>query len=634
MATQRFVKRRALRLETLEPRTCLAAGVDLDCATIETLFQRDSLTGSRWTQLTFTEAATGFRASDAGSTFGSALDLGQLSGSRQLAGSVGGRDTSDVMRFTLAGDTSVSIGLSGLRGDIDLFLYNSGGQRIAISDRGGASSESISASLTAGVYYIVVAPWRRASSSYLLSTSATPVEPPTPPGPDPPTPTSPVAPFADVAYYGGSNEWNLNSINAPEAWAQGYTGEGAVVAVVDTGVDLNHPDLVNQFWVNIDEIAGNGLDDDHNGFVDDVRGWDFAGGDDTPDDGNGHGTHVAGTIAAQRNGFGATGVAPDATIMPVRVLGDNGSGTAQAVAAGIRYAAQNGADIINLSLGGALSTVIQSAIQFAQQLNVLVVAAAGNEYASTPGYPARFSATLSNVLSVGAHSSSNQIAAFSNDVGASGAVQVDAPGVGVYSTYAPDRYGTLSGTSMATPHVAGLAALALSANQNLTASALRTLIVNGANRVIGGSDARGGINAALSVALAAAGQVSASAMSASAQSASTGQAISLRRFALASATAGGVLPFVPAPSARDASPVPVLHHVALSARHDSLLAARDRAIVDAYSANELADHRFAAASRAEPDEWSDLRIRERPGDDFGQRAADEFFSLDWDLEPA
>jgi hypothetical protein len=80
--------------------------------------------------------------------------------------------------------------------------------------------------------------------------------------------------------------------------------------------------------------------------------------------------------------------------------------------------------------------------------------------------------------------------------------------------------------------------------------------------------------------------------------------------------------------------VPVLHHVALSARHDSLLAARDRAIVDAYSANELADHRFAAASRAEPDEWSDLRIRERPGDDFGQRAADEFFSLDWDLEPA
>lgn len=319
---------------------------------------------------------------------------------------------------------------------------------------------------------------------------------------------TPVTAFPDVAYYGSSSDWNLNSINAPEAWAQGYTGQGVVVAVVDTGVDLSHPDLFSQIWVNADEIAGNGIDDDGNGYIDDRNGWDFSSGDNNPDDANGHGTHVAGTIAAEKNGTGATGVAPDATIMPVRVLSANGSGSDSGVAAGIRYAAANGADIINLSLGGGFSSVIQSAIQYAQQLNVLVIVAAGNESAAIPSYPARHSATFTNVLSVGAYSSSNAIASFSNDVGTSGAVQVDGPGVNIYSTYYNDRYATLSGTSMATPHVAGLAALALSANNSLSAAQLRTLIVNGATRVISGSDSRGGINAAVTVALAAAGQTS------------------------------------------------------------------------------------------------------------------------------
>ena len=314
-----------------------------------------------------------------------------------------------------------------------------------------------------------------------------------------------------MAYYGGNNEWNLNSINAPESWAQGYTGEGVVVAVIDTGVDWDHPDLVSQIWVNADEVAGNGIDDDRNGYVDDVRGWDFASSDNNPDDGNGHGTHVAGIIAADNNGTGATGVAYDASIMAVRVLGSDGSGTESAVAAGIRYAAQNGADIINLSLGGSFSSVIYAALQYAASLNVLVVAAAGNEYASTPSNPARSSATLSNVISVGAYSSSNSLASFSNDVGSSGAVQVDAPGVNVYSTYLNGRYATFSGTSMAAPHVAGLAALALSANSTLTASQLRTAIVNGTTRVISGSDSQGGINAAVTVALAETGQVSTSA---------------------------------------------------------------------------------------------------------------------------
>lgn len=487
--------------------------------------------------------ASAVHASEAGSTMSTAYDVGILSSSQSLGGSVGGFDPSDVIKFTLTTQSSVTVGLSGLRSDIDLALYNSSGQRIGLSDKGGSASESISQTLSAGVYYVLVVPWRTASSSYTLSLSATATAPPasttpptttTPPATTTPTsPTSPVA-FPDVAYYGGANDWNLNSINAPEVWAQGYTGAGVTVAVVDTGVDMSNPELSNQIWVNVGEIAGNGIDDDHDGYVDDVHGWDFASNDSNPTDQNGHGTHVAGIIGADANGTGNTGVAPNATIMPVRVLDANGSGTLSAVAAGIRYAAQHGADIINLSLGGGFSSVIQTAIQYAQSLGVLVVAAAGNESASTPSYPARFAASLNNVISVGAYSSSNSIASFSNDVGSSGAVQVDAPGVSIYSTYLNDRYASLSGTSMATPHVAGLAALALSANPNLTAVQLRNVIVNGANHTIAGSDSAGGINAALTVALAVAGQTSASASSSSVAttSATVARAATVRRFSL------------------------------------------------------------------------------------------------------
>jgi subtilisin family serine protease len=231
--------------------------------------------------------------------------------------------------------------------------------------------------------------------------------------------------------------------------------------------------------------------------------------------------------------------------MPVRVLDANGSGTDTAVAAGIRFAAQHGANIINLSLGGGFSSTIYAALQYAQSLNVLVVAAAGNEAAPTPSNPADASATLSNVISVGAYDSSNRLAYFSNHVGNSGAVQVDSPGVNIYSTYAGNRYAYLSGTSMATPAVTGLAALALSANHALTASQLRSVIVNGADHLISGSDSRGGIDAALTVALARAGVTSASALSSSStQSATSGQAASLRRFSLSSTTSRDNAPMV------------------------------------------------------------------------------------------
>jgi subtilisin family serine protease len=211
---------------------------------------------------------------------------------------------------------------------------------------------------------------------------------------------------------------------------------------------------------------------------------------------------VAGTIAAANDGFGSTGVAFDATIMPVRVLDSGGAGSFIDVAAGIRYAVDNGAHVINLSLGGSYSSAVYSALTYAGEHGVFVAVAAGNDGAATPSYPAAFSAELTNVLSVGAHDANDATAWFSNGVGTSGAVQVAAPGVDIYSTFTGNRYGLLSGTSMATPHVAGLAALALSANPGLDPQTLRSLIVEGADRPITGSDSSGGINAAMAVASA------------------------------------------------------------------------------------------------------------------------------------
>lgn len=434
---------------------------------------------------------------DAGETFATAYDLGQVEQAPVVQGWVGWWDRRDVMRFSVAEESEVDIALEDLAADLDLRLYDGRGREVAASDQPAARSESIQATLQPGTFYLAVDPWYGAASRYTLAMEAEPLNPPA---------ESPTERLPDVPDFGGSNEWNLNAVNAPEAWEAGYTGDAVTVAVVDTGVDLDHPDLRSNVWENSSEIAGNGIDDDQNGFVDDVRGWDFAAGDNEPDDANGHGTHVAGSIAASLNGLGATGVAPEASVMPIRVLDAQGVGSGSDVASGIRYAAENGADIINLSFGGAFSSTIRSAVQYAGQLGSLVVAAAGNEGAKAPTYPAGFSAEASHVISAGAHSASDQIASFSNTVGHSEAVQVDGPGVDVFSTYVDGGYATLNGTSMAAPHVAGVAALTLSANPQLTAPQLRTLIADGAQRTITGSDAVGGIDAATTVATAVTGE--------------------------------------------------------------------------------------------------------------------------------
>ncbi|MDZ8029711.1 S8 family peptidase [Nostoc sp. DedSLP04] len=280
--------------------------------------------------------------------------------------------------------------------------------------------------------------------------------------------------FADVPDLGGNN-WGADLVKAPEVWAHGYTGKGVVVAVVDTGVDYNHEDLKNNIWTNSKEIAGNGIDDDGNGYVDDTYGWNFADQNNNTLDDNGHGTHVSGTIAGENNNYGVTGIAYDAKIMPVKALDSSGSGSYSSISKGIRYAVDNGANVINLSLGGGSSNrTLESAINYASSKGVIVVMAAGNDGDSSPDYPARYASKSG--IAVGAVDKNNNLADFSNRSGTNPIAYVTAPGVKVYSSVPNNQYATYSGTSMAAPHVAGIVALMLSANSNLTDAQVRQIV--------------------------------------------------------------------------------------------------------------------------------------------------------------
>jgi subtilisin len=280
--------------------------------------------------------------------------------------------------------------------------------------------------------------------------------------------------FADVPDLGGNN-WGADLVKAPEVWAQGYTGKGVVVAVIDTGVDYNHEDLKNNIWTNTKEIAGNGIDDDGNGYIDDNYGWNFADKNNNTLDNNGHGTHVSGTIAGENNNYGVTGIAYDAKIMPVKVLNESGSGSYSSISKGIRYAVDNGANVINLSLGGTSSNrTLESAINYASSKGVIVVMAAGNDGESSPDYPARYASKAG--IAVGAVDKNNNMADFSNRSGTNQISYVTAPGVKVYSSVPNNQYATYSGTSMATPHVAGVVALMLSANPSLTDAQVRQIV--------------------------------------------------------------------------------------------------------------------------------------------------------------
>jgi subtilisin family serine protease len=267
--------------------------------------------------------------------------------------------------------------------------------------------------------------------------------------------------------------WGLNNtgqtggtpdadIDAPEAWDI-ETGNNVIVGVIDTGVDWQHEDLAANIWTNPGEIPNNNIDDDNNGYVDDIRGWDFVNNDNNPMDDNGHGSHVSGTIAAVgNNGIGTVGVSWSAKIMGLKFLNSGGNGTDADAISAIEYATRNGARLTSNSWGsfGNFSQSLYDAIAAAGRAGILFVAAAGNspidnDTNPNPNYPSSYD--LDNIIAVAATDHNDRKADFS----AWGATSVDlgAPGVNILSTFPNNTYGTISGTSMATPHVSGAVSL-------------------------------------------------------------------------------------------------------------------------------------------------------------------------------
>ncbi len=274
--------------------------------------------------------------------------------------------------------------------------------------------------------------------------------------------------LSSVADLGG-NLWGVDNVNAPEVWNggsgfSGATGAGTTIAVIDTGVDLDHPEFSGRI----------------------VSGYDFVDGDSVADDGNGHGTHVAGTIAGANDGQGITGVAYDAKIMPLRVLDDDGYGWNSDIVSAILWAADEGADVINMSLGGGgYSQALADAIGYASDRGSVVVMAAGNSGGSSPENPA--TEAINHGIAVGAVDRNRSIAGFSNRAGNIQLDYVTAPGVNIYSAIPGGGYDTFNGTSMATPHVAGVAGLLKSHNSNLSASAVEDLLIGSASNSISSS---------------------------------------------------------------------------------------------------------------------------------------------------
>lgn len=303
-----------------------------------------------------------------------------------------------------------------------------------------------------------------------------------------------------------SQLWGLNSstdhdIDAPEAWNTTTGSASIVVGIIDTGVDYTHPDLAANIWTNPGEIAGNGIDDDRNGFVDDVHGYDFANNDGNPIDDNSHGTHVAGTIGAVgNNGVGVVGVNWTTSIMALKFLDSSGSGSTEDAIRAINYATMmKNSYGINVRVtnnswgGGGYSQTLYNAIAASGNAGMLFIAAAGNAGTnndSSPEYPASFN--LDCIISVAATNSTDTLASWS----CYGATSVDlaAPGVGIRSTIPNNQYASYDGTSMATPHVTGVVALAWAAAPSATAAQVRSAILSGVDRIstLSGKVATGG----------------------------------------------------------------------------------------------------------------------------------------------
>lgn len=288
-------------------------------------------------------------------------------------------------------------------------------------------------------------------------------------------------------------------IDAEDAWSLTTGSRNVVVAVIDTGVNYKHPDLANNMWVNEAEANGQpGVDDDGNGYIDDIHGYDFANKDGDPMDDHDHGSHCAGTIGAEgNNGIGVAGVNWKVRIMGIKFLSNTGGGTLEDAILSIDYATSMKVDVMSNSWGGGgYSENLKQAIERAQQAGILFVAAAGNARNNNdaqPSYPASYD--LDNVISVAAVDDKGRLASFSNYGKKS--VHIAAPGVNILSTNHSGRYMTMSGTSMATPHVSGVAALLLAYDGHLDYHQLKARLLNTARPLaqLRGKVAHGLLNA-------------------------------------------------------------------------------------------------------------------------------------------
>jgi thermitase len=287
--------------------------------------------------------------------------------------------------------------------------------------------------------------------------------------------------------WNGGPIWRLGKkgedINAEKAWGLTRGRSTIKIAVIDTGVDYDHPDLKNNILTNEIEFNGtDGVDDDGNGYIDDVYGYDFANNDGDPMDGHGHGTHCSGVIGATHNRSGIRGVMGKVKILPIKFLGDNGSGTLEGAVKAIDYAIKMKVHVMSNSWGGgAANQSLKEAIEAANKAGIIFVAAAGNssnDNDKKPSYPASYK--VENIVSVGSMDGNGKKSWFSNYGVKS--VHIFAPGSDILSTVKGKGYKKMSGTSMAAPFVSGAIGLLLTHEKNLSPVEIRDRLVKTAVR--------------------------------------------------------------------------------------------------------------------------------------------------------
>lgn len=287
-----------------------------------------------------------------------------------------------------------------------------------------------------------------------------------------------------------NKQWGFSnpnySINILDVWPRIVGKEPVVVAVLDMGINYNHPDLKNIVWKNTSEIPNNGIDDDNNGYVDDYQGWNFAENTNEIIDKDGHGSHISGIIAGEVNDIGITGVSPNIKIMALRVADDDGNYYISDVIAGIDYALNKGVKIFNFSFGN--NSYLQSIRDKMAESNALFICAAGNggtdqigdNNDTLPFYPASYD--LDNIISVASINSNGSLSLFSNY--GQNSVDIAAPGNNIYSSSLGTGYMIMSGTSMATPFVTGVAAILHSENKNIDILTIKEKILEGAKKLV------------------------------------------------------------------------------------------------------------------------------------------------------